>query len=136
MQRFKMICNAAKGMSISIWVIAFGTTLSAEMQECASNANQASTVGQPRRADRPLPPDRQQYRRAEADPMSRRLASPRASAATQRGATIVEFALVLPVLCVLLLGMLDLGYRSYVTSIVQGALHEAARMATVGGVTT
>jgi Flp pilus assembly pilin Flp len=52
----------------------------------------------------------------------------------RRGATIVEFALILPVLCTLLLGVLDLGYRSYVTSIVQGALHEAARMATVGGV--
>jgi Flp pilus assembly protein TadG len=44
MQRFKMICNAAKGMNVSIWVIAFGTTLSSEMQECASNANQASTA--------------------------------------------------------------------------------------------
>jgi Flp pilus assembly pilin Flp len=54
----------------------------------------------------------------------------------QRGATIVEFALILPVLCVLMLGTLDLGYRSYVTSIVQGSLHEAARMATVGGVPT
>jgi Flp pilus assembly protein TadG len=53
-----------------------------------------------------------------------------------RGATIVEFALVVPVLAMLLLGTLDLGYRSYVTSIVQGALHEAARMATVGGVST
>lgn len=52
----------------------------------------------------------------------------------RRGATIVEFALILPVLCTLLLGVLDLGYRSYVTSIIQGALHEAARMATVGGV--
>jgi len=53
-----------------------------------------------------------------------------------RGATIVEFAIVVPVLSVLLLGTLDLGYRSYVTSIVQGALHEAARMATVGGIST
>ena len=44
MQRFKMICNAAKSMNISIWVIAFGTTLSSEMLECASNANQASTA--------------------------------------------------------------------------------------------
>ena len=52
------------------------------------------------------------------------------------GATIVEFALVVPVLSLLLLGTLDLGYRSYVSSIVQGALHEAARMATVGGVST
>lgn len=54
----------------------------------------------------------------------------------QRGATIVEFALILPVMCVLMLGTLDLGYRSYVTSIVQGSLHEAARMATIGGVPT
>jgi Flp pilus assembly pilin Flp len=52
------------------------------------------------------------------------------------GATIVEFAMVLPVLCVLLMGTLDLGYRSYVTSVIQGALHEAARMGTVGGVPT
>jgi len=44
MQRFKMMCNAAKGMNASIWVIAFGTTLSPEMLACASNANQASTI--------------------------------------------------------------------------------------------
>jgi len=49
-----------------------------------------------------------------------------------RGATITEFAVVLPVLCLLLLGLLDLGYRSYATSVVQGALHDASRMATVG----
>lgn len=44
MQRFKMVCNAAKSMNVSIWVIAFGTTLSTEMRDCASNANQASTI--------------------------------------------------------------------------------------------
>jgi Flp pilus assembly protein TadG len=44
LQRFKMICNAAKSMNISIWVIAFGTSLSTDMQQCASNANQASTA--------------------------------------------------------------------------------------------
>jgi hypothetical protein len=43
LQRFKMICNATKSLNVSIWVIAFGTTLSDEMIECASNANQAST---------------------------------------------------------------------------------------------
>lgn len=52
-----------------------------------------------------------------------------------RGVTIVEFAAILPVLCLVLMGIFDLGYRSYVSSVVQGALHEAARMATVGGVT-
>ena len=43
LQRFRMICNAAKSMNISIWVIALGTTLSQDMIDCASNANQAST---------------------------------------------------------------------------------------------
>jgi len=33
----------------------------------------------------------------------------------------------------LLLGLFDLGYRSYASSVLQGALHDAARMATVGG---
>ena len=60
----------------------------------------------------------------------------RALRSDARGATIVEFAIILPVLSMLLIGTFDLGYRSYVTSIVQGSLHEAARMATVGGVTT
>jgi Flp pilus assembly pilin Flp len=53
-----------------------------------------------------------------------------------KAATIVEFALILPVLCMMLLATFDLGYRSYVSSVVQGTLHDAARMATVGGVTT
>ena len=67
-----------------------------------------------------------------------RLPAPLVRSARRRrsGATIVEFALILPVLCMMLLGTLDLGYRSYVNSVVQGALHDAARMATVGGVTT
>jgi len=44
LQRFRMICNAAKSLNISIWVIAFGTTLSTDMQNCASNSNQAATI--------------------------------------------------------------------------------------------
>jgi hypothetical protein len=44
MQRFKMACNAARGQNVTIWVIAFGTTLSPEMIECAGNTNQASTA--------------------------------------------------------------------------------------------
>ena len=50
------------------------------------------------------------------------------------GVTIIEFAMILPVLLLLLLGLFDLGYRSYASSVLQGALHEAARMATVGDV--
>jgi Flp pilus assembly protein TadG len=49
------------------------------------------------------------------------------------GVTILEFALVAPVLLLLLMGFFDLGYRVYAQSVLQGALHDAARMATVGG---
>ena len=42
-QRLKMICQAAKSKSISIWVIAFATALDTSLSECASNAAQAST---------------------------------------------------------------------------------------------
>lgn len=51
----------------------------------------------------------------------------------QRGVTILEFAMVAPVMLLLLLGLFDLGYRAYAASVLQGALHDAARMATVGG---
>lgn len=50
----------------------------------------------------------------------------------ERGATIIEFAMVLLPLCLILLGTLDLGYTSYLTSIVQGTLQEAAREAALG----
>ena len=65
----------------------------------------------------------------------RRLSSHRRLARDERGNTLVEFAFVLPVLAVTLMGFFDLGYRSYVFSIVEGALHEASRMATVGNKT-
>lgn len=44
MQRFQMACNAARGMGFSVWVIAFGTTLTPEMISCASNPNQAAAA--------------------------------------------------------------------------------------------
>lgn len=53
----------------------------------------------------------------------------------ERGATAVEFAMVIGPLCVLILGLLDLTYQVYVKSAVQGALFEAARLATVGNKT-
>jgi len=56
--------------------------------------------------------------------------------ADSRGATIVEFAFVAPILVLTLLGLFDLGYKSYVASNLQGALHEAARLGTVGNKTT
>lgn len=50
------------------------------------------------------------------------------------GAALMEFALILPALCMLLMAIFSLGYRSYAASVLQGSLQEAARMATVGGV--
>ena len=44
-----------------------------------------------------------------------------------QGATLIEFAMVIAPLCVLLLGGLDLGYQSYLRSVLQGALNDVAR---------
>ncbi len=53
-------------------------------------------------------------------------------ATDERGATIVEFAIIIPVLCTLMAAGFELGYRAYFTAIVQGGLLEASRRATVG----
>ncbi len=46
--RFQAVCNAARTRNITVWVVAFGTTLSNEMQACATagNAFQASNKAQ------------------------------------------------------------------------------------------
>jgi len=51
------------------------------------------------------------------------------------GSSIVEFALILMPLCVILFGSLELGYRIYAQSVINGALRDAARMASTGGFT-
>ena len=38
-----MICNAAKNMNVSVWVIGFDTALNSNLTGCASNSNQATT---------------------------------------------------------------------------------------------
>ncbi len=48
-----------------------------------------------------------------------------------RGAAIVEFALVLGPMVLLLMGGLELGYDSYIRATMQGALNDAARTAAV-----
>ncbi len=50
----------------------------------------------------------------------------------RRGATIVEFALIVPILIATLMATLELGYQGYITAMVQGAMTKAARKATVG----
>jgi len=55
----------------------------------------------------------------------------RSMSADERGVTIIEFAIVAPVLIVMLLGGFDLVHQSYVRSVLQGALNDAARRAAV-----
>ncbi len=45
----------------------------------------------------------------------------------EEGATILEFAFVAPVLCLLLIGCFDLGYQVYAQTTLAGAMQEAAR---------
>jgi Flp pilus assembly pilin Flp len=56
---------------------------------------------------------------------ARRLAS------DQSGATIIEFAIILAPLMIVILGFMELGYQSYVRSVLQGTLNDVARTATV-----
>lgn len=51
----------------------------------------------------------------------------------QRGATVVEFALVLPVLLLALFGLFDLSYNMYTASMLHGAIQKAARDASIEG---
>jgi hypothetical protein len=55
--------------------------------------------------------------------------------ASEKGATIVEFALILLPFSVLTMGSLEIGYRIYAQSIVTGSLRDAARMASTGSYT-
>jgi len=51
----------------------------------------------------------------------------------RRGATIIEFAIVVPVLMVLLMGAFDLLHQIYAQSILDGALQKAARDSAIEG---
>lgn len=45
----------------------------------------------------------------------------------EQGVTIIEFAFVAPILCMLLIGLFDLGLQIYAQTSMTGALQEAAR---------
>jgi Flp pilus assembly protein TadG len=51
----------------------------------------------------------------------------------QAGASVVEFALVLPVLLIALMGVLDLAYNMYTAALLQGAIQSSARASTLEG---
>lgn len=48
------------------------------------------------------------------------------------GTAVVEFALLLPVLCLVIIGTLEVGYRIFAVSASNGAIRAAARMASTG----
>ena len=51
----------------------------------------------------------------------------------QNGVIAVEFALVAPVLMLMLMGLFDLSYNMYTTQMLQGAIENAARNASIEG---
>ncbi|HYD24257.1 MAG TPA: TadE/TadG family type IV pilus assembly protein [Croceibacterium sp.] len=56
-----------------------------------------------------------------------------ALARDRRGATVVEFALIAPALLMILLGLMDLSYNLYTSTVLEGAIQKAARDATLEG---
>lgn len=51
----------------------------------------------------------------------------------RRGVTAIEFAFVAPVMCLLIMGLCELTYQSYVQVILTGALQKAGRDSTIQG---
>lgn len=49
------------------------------------------------------------------------------------GVSIVEFAMLAPVLLIMLMGLLDLAYNMYTAQMLQGAIQTAARESTIEG---
>lgn len=54
----------------------------------------------------------------------------------EHGSTIVEFAVVAPVMLILIMGLGELAYQAYMQSILTGAMQIAGRAATIQGATT
>jgi hypothetical protein len=50
-----------------------------------------------------------------------------------RGATAVEFAMIAPALLTVLLGLMDLSYNIYTTTLLEGAIQKAGRDSTIEG---
>ncbi len=59
--------------------------------------------------------------------------APRRLARDRRGVTVVEFALVLPVMLTVIMGLGDLTYQEYVQSVLTGAVQKAGRDSTIQG---
>ena len=63
--------------------------------------------------------------------LRRRRALPKALLADRTGATIVEFAIVVPILLLLIIGLFDIAYNLYMISNLQGIVQKAARDSTL-----
>lgn len=50
-----------------------------------------------------------------------------------RGATIIEFAIVAPVMLLMIMGLSDLAYEGYVQTVLAGAMQKAGRDSTIQG---
>jgi Flp pilus assembly protein TadG len=53
--------------------------------------------------------------------------------ADNAGVSAVEFALIAPVLLMMVMGIFDLGHNMYTTSMLQGAIQQSARNSTIEG---
>ena len=60
----------------------------------------------------------------------------RSLARDQKGAAIVEFALIAPFMLLTLFGLFDVGHGMYTKALLQGAIEKAARNSTIEGATT
>lgn len=58
---------------------------------------------------------------------------PRSLVTDSSGVTVVEFALICPVLLALLMGSYDVAYQLYASSVLQGAIQKAGRDSTIEG---
>lgn len=59
--------------------------------------------------------------------MTRRAPLPARLGRDHRGVAALEFAILAPVLILMLMGMLDLSYQAYVKSLLEGAIQKAGR---------
>jgi Flp pilus assembly pilin Flp len=57
-------------------------------------------------------------------------------ATDERGATLVEFGLIVPILCVMMMGGLDFGHSLYMQAVLQGAVQKASRDSSLENATT
>lgn len=60
-------------------------------------------------------------------PLSRTSALLRRLHADRGGATLIEFAFVAPVLCVMIMGLFDMAHTQYSSSVLHGAMQKAGR---------